>query len=136
MYGEAVTSRVVLATAADAMTDRLANRLVSPPARASARKRANTDDETRHETQPDHRVMSDEERVRVRRAGAENARRSRVRQGLPERIEDPLAVAVLAALLRTSPRAPPEVESNSYEPIGSITKSVAEETLLRHAFRF
>jgi len=32
------------------MSDRLTDRLVSPPARASARKRANTDDETRRET--------------------------------------------------------------------------------------
>jgi len=32
------------------MTDRLSDRLVSPPARASARKRANTDAETRHGT--------------------------------------------------------------------------------------
>ena len=34
------------------MSDRLTDRLVSPPARASARKRANTDDETRRETRP------------------------------------------------------------------------------------
>ena len=35
-------------------------------------------------------------------AGAEDARRSRLRQGLPERVEDPAAIAVLAALLRTA----------------------------------
>jgi hypothetical protein len=38
----------------------------------------------------------------VRRAGAQDARRSRLRQGLPERIEDPAAIAVLAALLHTA----------------------------------
>lgn len=35
------------------MTDRPADRLVSPHARASARKRANTDAETRRETAPE-----------------------------------------------------------------------------------
>ena len=38
----------------------------------------------------------------IRKAGAEAARRSRLRQGLTERIEDPAAVAVLAELLRTT----------------------------------
>jgi hypothetical protein len=33
--------------------------------------------------------MSDKEREAVRKAGAEDARRSRVEHGLPERIEDP-----------------------------------------------
>jgi len=52
--------------------------------------------------------MSDEEREAIRKAGAEDARRSRVAQGLPERIEDPAAVAVLAAFLRgPRKRAPP-----------------------------
>ncbi len=44
--------------------------------------------------------MSAGERAAIRQAGAEDARRSRARQGLPERIEDPAAVAVLAAILR------------------------------------
>lgn len=53
-------------------------------------------------------AMSDEEREAIRKAGAEDARRSRVAQGLPERIEDPAAVAVLAAILRgPRQRAPP-----------------------------
>ncbi|MGH7071878.1 MAG: hypothetical protein ACREFO_17975 [Acetobacteraceae bacterium] len=53
-------------------------------------------------------LLSDEEREAIRQAGAEDARRSRVAQGLPERIEDPAAVAVLAAFLRgTRKRAPP-----------------------------
>ena len=45
-------------------------------------------------------AMSDQERAAIRQAGADDARRSRTRQGLPERIEDPAAVAVLAAVLR------------------------------------
>jgi hypothetical protein len=53
--------------------------------------------------------MSAEERVKVRKAGAEDARRSRIEQGLPERIEDATAIAILAALLRAA-RAPPESE--------------------------
>jgi hypothetical protein len=51
-------------------------------------------------------AMSDQERAAIRQAGADDARRSRARQGLPERIEDPAAVAVLAAILRDA-RAPP-----------------------------
>jgi hypothetical protein len=47
-------------------------------------------------------VMSAEERTAIRKAGAEDARRSRARQGLPERIEDPATVALLAALLRAT----------------------------------
>jgi hypothetical protein len=43
-----------------------------------------------------------EEHAAIRRAGAEDARRSRLKQGLPERVEDPAAIAVLAALLRTA----------------------------------
>jgi hypothetical protein len=50
--------------------------------------------------------MSDQERAAIRQAGADDARRSRAGQGFPERIEDPAAVAVLAALLRDA-RAPP-----------------------------
>ena len=103
------------------MSDRLTDRLVSPPARASARKRANTDDETRRETSPEcpqhtgrRPPMSEEEREQIRKAGAEDARRSRLQQGLPERIEDPAAIAILAALLR-APRAPPEQESAGHE---------------------
>jgi len=58
--------------------------------------------------------MSAEERAKVRKAGAEDARRSRVEQGLPERIENATAIAILAALLRTA-RAPPGEESASRE---------------------
>ena len=51
---------------------------------------------------PPRQPLSPEERALIRRAGAQDARRSRLRQGLPERIEDPAAIAVLAALLRTA----------------------------------
>jgi hypothetical protein len=50
--------------------------------------------------------LSDQERAAIRQAGADDARRSRAEQGFPERIEDPAAVAVLAALLRDA-RPPP-----------------------------
>jgi len=42
--------------------------------------------------------MSDQERAAIRQAGAEDARRSRIANGLPERIEDSEAVATLAAI--------------------------------------
>ena len=49
-------------------------------------------------------------RETIREAGAEDARRSRIENGLPERIEDPAAVAVLAAILSRPPN-----ESISHE---------------------
>jgi len=54
--------------------------------------------------------LSDQERAAIRQAGADDARRSRAEQGFPERIEDPAAVAVLAALLRDT-RPPPRNET-------------------------
>jgi hypothetical protein len=54
--------------------------------------------------------LSDQERAAIRQAGADDARRSRAEQGFPERIEDPAAVAVLAALLRDA-RPPPRGET-------------------------
>ena len=59
--------------------------------------------------------MSAGERAAIRQAGADDARRSRARQGLPERIEDPAAVAVLAAILRDTPAPPDPTESSSGE---------------------
>ena len=59
--------------------------------------------------------MSTEERAAIRQAGAGDARRSRAQQGLPERIEDPAAVAVLAAILRDSPTRPAPSERTSHE---------------------
>ena len=67
-------------------------------------KRAQPPDRDEHERPAT--AMSDQERATIRKAGADDARRSRARQGLPERIEDPAAVAVLAAILRDA-RAPP-----------------------------
>jgi hypothetical protein len=69
------------------------------------------DDE--HE-RPAATAMSDQERAAIRKAGADDARRSRARQGLPERIEDPAAVVVLAAIMRDA-RAPPPSESAGHE---------------------
>jgi hypothetical protein len=51
---------------------------------------------------PPRAPLSTEERMAIGKAGAQGARRSRLRQGLPDRIEDPAAIALLAALLRTS----------------------------------
>ena len=56
-------------------------------------------------------AMSDQERIAIRKVGAEDARRSRARQGLPERIEDPATVALLAALLRATRAVPGGEES-------------------------
>jgi hypothetical protein len=60
-------------------------------------------------------AMSDEERDAIRKVGADDARRSRARQGLPERIEDPAAIAVLAAIMRDA-RTPQPSESHERKP--------------------
>jgi len=49
--------------------------------------------------------MTAEQRDAIRAIGAADARRWRVSHGLPERIEDPTAVAALAALLRALPES-------------------------------
>ena len=59
--------------------------------------------------------MSAEERAAIRQVGANDARRSWVQEGLPERIEDPAATAVLAAILRDTPAPPSPGESTSHE---------------------
>jgi hypothetical protein len=59
--------------------------------------------------------MSEEDREASRKAGAEDARRSRVEHGFPERIEDPAAIAVLAAILRGTRKRAPPTESTSNE---------------------
>jgi hypothetical protein len=107
-----------------AVSDRPAGRPVPLPARASARKRAYTDDGTDDGTSTQRAIsdpqpaLSEEERRAVREAGAEDARRSRVERGFPERIEDPAAIAVLAAILRDipAPRPPSEHTSNERNP--------------------
>jgi len=58
--------------------------------------------------------MSAVERAAIRQAGADDARRSRARQGLPERIEDPAAVAVPAGIPRDTPTPPAPAESASH----------------------
>ena len=103
------------------MSDRPDGRPVPPLARASARKRAYTGNGTNDGTSTERcnsaqqPAMSEGEREAIRKAGAEDARRSRVEHGLPERIEDPAAVAVLAAILRDTHAPPPSSESTSHE---------------------
>ena len=103
------------------MSDRPEGRPVPSPARASARKRAYTDHGTNDGTNTERRppvrepAMGDEDREAIRKAGAEDARRSRVEHGFPERIEDLAAVAVLAAILRGTPKRAPPRESTRGE---------------------
>ena len=97
------------------MSDRPEDRPVPPLARASARNArtrtaGRTDGTSTHRDIPARQPMSDHERETIRKAGAEDARRSRIANGLPERIEDPAAVAALAAILRRPPG-----ESTSHE---------------------
>ncbi len=60
--------------------------------------------------------MSAKDRAAVRQAGADDARRSRARQGLPERIEDPAAVAILAAILRDTPPPGHQAKAPAVKP--------------------
>jgi hypothetical protein len=59
--------------------------------------------------------MSEEEREAIREAGPDDARRPRIEHGFPERIDDPAAVARLAAILRDIPAPRPPSESTSDE---------------------
>ena len=54
-----------------------------------------------NQERPAATAMSDQERAAIRQAGADDARRSRARQGLPERIEDPAALRMCFAWLLT-----------------------------------
>ena len=78
------------------------------PARASARDArtpaAGRADGTSTPGDTVRQRLSGQERAAIRQAGADDARRSRAEQGFPERIEDPAAVAALAALLLDAPR--------------------------------
>ena len=58
---------------------------------------------------PPRAPLSEEERAVIRNAGREDARRSRLRQGLPDRIEDPAAIATrrYCCAPRTAPTKPP-----------------------------
>ena len=90
----------------------------SRPSRASACKRAcagngtNDGTSTERDIPAQHPAMSEEELEAIRQAGAEDARRSRTEHGLPERIEDAAAVAVLAAILRDIPAPRPPSEKH------------------------
>jgi hypothetical protein len=92
------------------VSDRPEDRPVPGLARASARNArtstAGRTDGTTTERGTAQHPMSELERERIRKAGADDARRSRIEHGFPERIEDPATVAVLAAILRDA-RAPP-----------------------------
>jgi hypothetical protein len=88
------------------VSDRPEGRPALGPARASSRN-AGTPAAGRTDGTNTHRgtarqPLSDQERAAIRQAGADDARRSRAEHGFPERIEDPAAVAVLAALLRAA----------------------------------
>jgi hypothetical protein len=95
------------------VSDRPGGGPVPGPARASAptaRTPAGRADGTSTPGDSTRQPLSDQERAAIRQAGADDARRSRAGQGFPERIEDPAAVAVLAALLRDA-RPPPRNET-------------------------
>ena len=96
------------------VSDRPGGGPVPGPARASARDArtpaAGRADGTSTPGDSARQPLSDQERAAIRQAGADDARRSRAGQGFPERIEDPAAVAVLAALLRDA-RPPPRNET-------------------------
>ena len=96
------------------VSDRPGGGPVPGPARASARTArtpaAGRADGTSTPGDTARQPLSDQERAAIRQAGADDARRSRAGQGFPERIEDPAAVAVLAALLRDA-RPPPRNET-------------------------
>jgi hypothetical protein len=86
-------------------SDRRLSRASHAPARVGPHARLRRDDETttdRDQKGGEDRPLAlrDEDREVIRRAGREDARRSRAAQGLPERIEDPAAIASLAAMLR------------------------------------
>jgi hypothetical protein len=71
-------------------------------------------------------AMSDQECAAIRQPDADDARRSRTRQGLPERIEDPAAVAVIAAILRDTPHPTTGRKHRSSEA-SSINQRAAAE---------
>lgn len=86
------------------MSDRPEDRPVPNLAHASAR---NARTRTAGRTDGTSTQRGIPARETIRKAGAEDARRSRIANGLPERIEDPAAVAALAAILRRPPSSAP-----------------------------
>ena len=101
------------------MSDRPEDRPVPNLARASARNArtqtaGRTDGTSTRRGIPARQPMSDQERAAIRQAGAEDARRSRIANGLPERIEDSEAVATLAAILCRPPSMRPAKRSAAH----------------------
>lgn len=83
--------------------------LVSTPEHDSPERGTNTE---RRSPAPQP-AMTGQEREAIRQAGAEDARLSRIEHGFPERIEDPAAVARIAAILRDVPAPRSSSESLS-----------------------
>ena len=112
--GQRGTLACARARGAVRVSDRPGGGPVPGPARVSARAArtpaAGRADGTSTPGDSARQRLSDQERAAIRQAGADDARRSRAGQGFPERIEDPAAVAVLAALLRDA-RPPPRGET-------------------------
>jgi len=75
---------------------------------------------TKGSSRPAGRPLSNEDRQALRRAGAEDARRSRARQGLPERIEDPVTAAALGcAATRPAPAHAAHSSAKQAAPTGT-----------------
>jgi hypothetical protein len=79
-------------------------------------------------------AMSDEERESVRRTGADDGWRSRVEHGFPERIEDPVAVARLAAILRDTPTPQSGLSDEEREAIRQTGAEDARRSRVEHGF--
>lgn len=73
-------------------------------------------------------AVTPEDRDAIRRAGARDSRAFRAAAGLPERIEDPAAVAQLAGLMRGTPR--PGARQPAKPRTGTLGGS---PRMLRHA---
>lgn len=86
--------------------------------------------------------MSAKERTAIRRVGTEDARRSRAQQGLPEGIEDPAEVALLAAILSDTHAPAPSSEApamrgtHGHKPTGGgdVIATCLRRSQLRVAF--
>src|ERR1700733_5214437 len=94
------------------VSDRPEDRPVPNLARASAR---NARTRTAERTDGTSTKGSIPARVTIGEDGGEDAGPSRIANGLPERIEDPAAVAALAAILRR----PPSESTNHETRLGS-----------------
>jgi hypothetical protein len=78
--------------------------------------------------------MSDRERVTIRRADADDARRSRAEHGFPEHIEDLATLAVLAAILRDARAPHAEIQAQKEDqPHNTKTAETITATRLRRS---